>query len=51
VALAHEKNLVLALDVGTSSCKGAVYSRNGLLVAEASASYSVQRPLALWVEQ
>jgi xylulokinase len=43
--------LVLALDIGTGSCKGAVYDRQGRLVAEASAGYSVQRPAPMWAEQ
>ncbi len=43
--------LILALDVGTSSCKGAIYARDGRLSAEASASYTVQRPAQMWAEQ
>lgn len=42
---------VLALDVGTSSCKGAVYCRDGILVAQASEGYGIQRPAPMWVEQ
>lgn len=42
---------LLALDIGTSSCKGAVYQPDGQLAAEASAAYSVQRPAPLTVEQ
>jgi len=42
---------VLALDLGTSSCKGAIYDATGALVAEASQGYPVQRPAPSWVEQ
>ena len=46
-----QPSYVLALDIGTGSCKGAIYDRAGRLVAEASSSYSVQRPAHMWVEQ
>ena len=49
--MAGKRNLLLALDIGTTSCKGAVYQVDGSLMAEASYSYSVQRPNELWVEQ
>jgi len=42
---------LLTLDLGTSSCKGAVYDVTGALLAEASQGYPVQRPAPLWVEQ
>jgi xylulokinase len=44
--------LILALDVGTGSLKGALYSVvNGSLIAEHSVSYGLQRPQPMWVEQ
>jgi xylulokinase len=44
--------LILALDVGTGSLKGALYSlANGSLIAEHSVSYGLQRPQPMWVEQ
>jgi xylulokinase len=44
--------LALALDVGTSSLKGVLYAlADGHLIAESSASYSLQRPYPMWVEQ
>ncbi len=49
--MSHNADLILALDVGTSSCKGAVYARDGRLMAEASESYTVQRPAQMWAEQ
>lgn len=42
---------ILALDIGTGSCKAAVYDRTGRLIAEANSSYDVQRPAPMWVEQ
>lgn len=48
----YSAGVVLALDVGTSSLKGALYAlTDGKLIAESSASYSLQRPQPLWVEQ
>ena len=44
--------LILALDVGTGSLKGAIYSlEDGSLVAEHSVPYGLQRPRPMWVEQ
>jgi len=43
--------VILALDVGTSSCKGAVYDRTGTLLGEAEHGYPVDRPMPFWVEQ
>lgn len=43
--------LVLVFDIGTGSCKAAVYDADGKLVAEASDGYGVQRPAPMWVEQ
>src|SRR5258705_12243634 len=42
---------VLALDLGTSSCKGGLYSASGEAVAFASAPYPVHRPAPGFVEQ
>ncbi len=42
---------LLALDLGTSGCKGALYDAGGVLLAEASQPYPVARPAPLWVEQ
>jgi len=41
---------ILTIDVGTSSTKTAVWSPDGHALAEASASYSLQRPNPLWAE-
>ncbi len=43
--------LVLALDLGTSGCKGALYTEGGQRVALASAEYAVVRPHPNWAEQ
>ncbi|MFN8380193.1 MAG: FGGY family carbohydrate kinase, partial [Anaerolineae bacterium] len=44
--------LILALDVGTGSLKGALYSlADGSLIAEHSVGYGLQRPQPMWVEQ
>lgn len=43
---------VLTFDVGTSSCKGALYSvPDGTQIAERSEGYGIQRPAPMWVEQ
>lgn len=43
---------LITFDIGTSSCKGALYSIvDGRQIAERSASYGIQRPAPLWVEQ
>ncbi len=42
---------VLTLDIGTSSCKGALYSAEGRSLAVASASYPIHRPAPGVVEQ
>ncbi|MFN8561240.1 MAG: FGGY family carbohydrate kinase [Anaerolineae bacterium] len=43
---------LITFDIGTSSCKGALYSAaDGRQIAERSASYGIQRPAPLWVEQ
>ncbi|MEK7404901.1 MAG: FGGY-family carbohydrate kinase [Acidobacteriota bacterium] len=49
-ALARER-AVLALDLGTSACRGALYSSLGERLALASAEYPVHRPAAHFVEQ
>ncbi len=48
---AGQHSALLALDVGTSGCKGAIYQPDGQLLAEASAGYTVQRPAPWYVEQ
>ncbi len=42
---------VLTLDLGTSSCKGALYSLNGARLALASHDYPLDRPAPQFVEQ
>ncbi|MDI6772334.1 MAG: FGGY family carbohydrate kinase [bacterium] len=42
---------LLALDVGTTSCKAAALTPTGQLLASAVAGYPVQRPMPGWVEQ
>ncbi|MCX6625521.1 MAG: FGGY family carbohydrate kinase, partial [Acidobacteria bacterium] len=42
---------VLALDLGTSSCKGAIYSGEGRRLAFAAAAYPLHRPSPGVVEQ
>jgi len=44
-------SLVLALDLGTGGCKGAVYTREGLRVALESRDYATSRPAPGIVEQ
>lgn len=43
-------SFILAIDVGTSSTKTALWDEAGHLVLEASAEYPVQRPYAAWAE-
>ncbi len=45
------KTRVLALDLGTGGCKGAVYDTAGDLVAEVGETYPISRPAPLWAEQ
>ena len=40
----------LAVDVGTSSTKTALWTEEGVLVAQATDSYSLQRPCPSWAE-
>ena len=43
---------LITFDIGTSSCKGALYSvADGRQISERSAGYGIQRPAPLWVEQ
>ncbi|MDI7277526.1 MAG: FGGY family carbohydrate kinase [Anaerolineae bacterium] len=41
---------LLGIDVGTTGCKAAVFSRDGRLLATAYAEYDVQRPQPGWAE-
>jgi xylulokinase len=41
---------ILTVDVGTSSTKTALWHRDGTVLAEASAAYSLQRPHPLWAQ-
>lgn len=45
------KEYLLGIDVGTSSCKVAVFAKNGDVVATSSADYPVAYPKAGWAEQ
>ena len=45
------KELLLGIDIGTSSCKVAVFDRKGGVLASASATYAVSYPHAGWAEQ
>ena len=41
---------ILGLDVGTSYCKGAVFSEQGACLARAQRGYDILRPQAGWAE-
>ena len=45
------KDLVLALDIGTTSAKAVLFELNGKLVAEAERMVTSNYPHAEWVEQ
>ena len=45
------KEYLLGIDVGTSSCKVAVFAKNGEVIASTSADYPVAYPHAGWAEQ
>ncbi len=45
------KEHVLGIDIGTSSCKAAVFDRAGCVIASATATYPVAYPHAGWAEQ
>jgi xylulokinase len=45
------KDLIIAIDMGTTSCKCNAIDLSGYVVAEASASYSSRYPQEGWVEQ
>lgn len=47
----NSDNLILGIDVGTSSCKVAVFDRSGSAVASASSDYPVYYPEAGYAEQ
>ena len=42
---------LLAIDLGTSSCKAAVFDRNGSVIDAATAAYPVYYPHQGWAEQ
>lgn len=44
------KRYILTVDVGTSSTKTALWDKQGAVLAEASASYTLHRPDPLWAE-
>lgn len=45
------ERLLLGIDIGTSSCKVAVFNEDGRVVAQASADYPLYYPKPGWVEQ
>jgi|GEM_PF-1763 len=45
------KNVLLGIDIGTSSCKVVLFRPDGTVVAEESREYSVYYPQPGWVEQ
>ncbi len=45
------KTYLLGIDIGTSSCKAAVFAPDGSVVVSASASYPVYYPESGWAEQ
>ncbi len=45
------KELLLGIDIGTSSCKAAVFKKNGEVVAAANAGYQVSYPKPGYAEQ
>ncbi|MBQ7322920.1 MAG: FGGY-family carbohydrate kinase [Clostridia bacterium] len=45
------KNVLIGIDIGTSSCKVAAFDRCGKVLGSASASYPVAYPHAGWAEQ
>lgn len=45
------KPYLLGIDIGTSSCKAAVFDRNGCVRASANGSYPVYYPKEGWAEQ
>ena len=46
-----EKAYLLGIDIGTSSCKVAVFNRGGSVIDSAGSSYPVHYPHAGWAEQ
>lgn len=45
------KTCLLGIDIGTSSCKVAIFDRTGRVLAHASAEYAVTYPRTGWAEQ
>ncbi len=45
------KDVLLGIDIGTSSCKAVAFSENGKVLAQVNKSYSVYYPRKGWAEQ
>ena len=45
------KRLLLGIDIGTSSCKVAVFEEDGTVVVQSSSNYPLYTPETGWVEQ
>ena len=45
------KQYLLGIDIGTSSCKVAIFSKNGKVIASANGDYPVYYPHQGWAEQ
>ncbi len=45
------RQYLLGIDIGTSACKVAIFSKDGKVIASASGDYSVYYPHPGWVEQ
>ena len=45
------KNYLLGIDIGTSSCKVAVFDENGNVIVTHSEKYPIYYPQKGWVEQ
>ncbi|WP_191567291.1 xylulokinase [Metabacillus idriensis] len=45
------KKLLLGIDIGTSACKIAIFSRSGEVLAQSTQEYPIYYPHAGWVEQ
>lgn len=46
-----KNEVLLGIDIGTSSCKAAAFSPDGTVLAQANESYSVRYPKPGWAEQ
>ena len=45
------KQLLMGIDIGTSSCKAAVFTPDGKVIAEGNGEYKVYYPKKGWAEQ